>query len=268
MAGLNHKHGQITLYLIAVIPFLLSVVFRAVGATPQHVTEAPDLPGLAFNQYLVNLGRVELRNEHFARYVFHNTSSSAVTIKELRPSCGCLNPRLQKKLFQPGESGEFILRVQAATEQPGSKEYYCDVTYEDTKPRETRVTFKLILPEKKISVQPKSLVFYQPSSEATIREITVTDYRNGRLELLAVESSSKLAHVALGETQIDRHGTRHNKVQVTVTDVPPGVHHCWIKIFTDDPDSAELRVPIRLVGPESHGNDVATDPRHDHNTRR
>ena len=264
MAKLLADHYRTAFYLLAAIPFLLSIVFSAVGAAPREVTEPENRPALVFNQYLVNLGPVELRNEHFARFVFRNKSNVTVKIKELRPSCGCLNPQLPKKSYEPGETGEFFLRVRAATEQPGSKEYYCDVVYEDTQPRETRITFKLILPEKKISVEPRALVFYQPNAEPTTRDITVTDYRNGHLELLGAESSSNLAHVAIGETQIGPQGMRHNKVRITVTQVPAGTHDSLITIFTDDPEFPELKVPIRIVGPEEPGKRVATEPTHGH----
>jgi Protein of unknown function (DUF1573) len=45
-----------------------------------------------------------------ARYTFHNTGQTPVTIKGLRPSCGCTTARLDKKTYAPGEQGEILAR--------------------------------------------------------------------------------------------------------------------------------------------------------------
>lgn len=41
-------------------------------------------------------------------FPFKNTGDSIVTIREVRSSCGCTVARLDKKAYQPGESGEIL----------------------------------------------------------------------------------------------------------------------------------------------------------------
>ena len=257
---------NIFVYAAATMPFLLSIVFHAIGATPQKPAQTTVRPALAFDQYLVHLGDVPLRQTHFARYRFTNRSDRTVTIRELKPSCGCLSPQLKRNVYEPSESGEFYLRVRTATEQPGPNEYYCDVKYDDGTQRSTRVVFKVNLPEKTVIVRPPALMFYQRTDEPTIREISVTDFRPQRLKLLGVECSSKLVQVALGEADFDSEGNHVQKVLVKVGPVPEGRHQATVTILTDDSEFPQLTVPLLIEGPVTAIDRVTTE--HDHLDRR
>ena len=237
------------LLIAAAIPFLLSLVFHSIGPVAQHAALAADRPALAFEQYLVNLREVPPLPAVYASFAFTNTGNRPVTIKTLEPSCSCLAPKLAKKIYQPGERGEFYLHVRTAYESAGPKEYFCNVRYEDGKPRETMLTFKVVLPEKMLNVYPRRLGFYQfNSSEPTTKEIEVTNNRRRRLKLTGVECSSDLVRVAIAEPEIDELGIRRHKVSVTVSEVPPGRHQAAVKIHTDDPMYPELTVPLFLFG--------------------
>lgn len=231
---------------LAAAPFFLAVVFYAIGPRPQPLAAAASRPALAFEQYLVNLGNVEPRREHFARFGFTNTGDRSVRIKELKPSCGCLQPYLERTVLEPGESGEFFLRVQSATETPGKKTYTCKVFYEDPDPREAEVTFKLTLPEQTVTVEPKALIFYQMGDTEMTREIVVTDHRGGSLELTGVRCSTELADVHLNPPETDFDNTPRQTISVTVGHVPRGRHQGLLTISTDDPDFPELRVPLLI----------------------
>jgi len=43
-----------------------------------------------------------------AHYTFKNTGTTAVTIKSVKTSCGCTTAHLDKKVYQPGETGEVV----------------------------------------------------------------------------------------------------------------------------------------------------------------
>jgi hypothetical protein len=45
-----------------------------------------------------------------ARFAFKNTGPTAVTIKRITSSCGCTTARLEKRIYEPGESGEITAR--------------------------------------------------------------------------------------------------------------------------------------------------------------
>ena len=161
MSDSTNPMQQRLLLLIALVPLFLSVVAAVWTATPQAVAKAEPLPSLAFEQYLVNQGDVGVAAVVGAKYYFTNTGTEPLTITKLDPSCGCLRPRLmpgksgkEKKTYEPGESGYFVVSVATANEVPGPHTYSVDVEYNDPQPRQTMVRFRLTLPEKKVTVDP------------------------------------------------------------------------------------------------------------------
>ncbi len=243
----------------ALLPFCLAVVFYVRGPVAQSSAAGAERPALVFDQYLVNYGPVEAAPYHRAKFVFTNRSQHTVKVQKLEPSCGCLNPRLEKMEYAPGESGEFSLRVQAANEKPGPKDYYCKVLYEDTKPREAMVHFKLELPTETVTVQPKSLTFYQLSPGKTTQTITVTNYLRSDMRIVSVESTIPLAEAILGEVKVDAQGVQHHQIQVVVDEVPPGEHQGMVTIDTDDETFSHLNVPFRIYGSVPETADPARD---------
>lgn len=241
--------ARLPLYLAACIPFALGVIFHTIGWRAQAAAKLAPPPALAFDQYLVNLGEVEPTAQVYGRFGFTNTSDHPVTIHELKPSCGCLNPRLEKRTYAPGESGEFYLRVQTANEEPGPKEYFCKVLYEDIEPREVEVRFKVTLPDEQVAVRPRALIFYQPAGGAPppSQKVVVTDYRAMPLRVTSIRCTSDLITATLGDAATDSDGVHRTYLSVAVTGSPtPGKHRALVRIFTNDPEYPELRVPLMI----------------------
>ncbi|OYW22830.1 MAG: hypothetical protein B7Z55_04185, partial [Planctomycetales bacterium 12-60-4] len=142
-------------------PFVLAVFVHAARPSVPLSISLPDRPALAFDQYLIDLGRVQPTTEVQGTFVFENRGQQTVDILEVVPSCGCLQPQLSTRKLAPGETGAVIVRMQPANELPGRKEYYADIRYTDPLPRETRVTFRLELPERQLAVKPRALLIYQ-----------------------------------------------------------------------------------------------------------
>jgi len=49
------------------------------------------------------------------RFTIVNNGRRLIRIKDVRPSCGCVVPRLPKDVLQPGEVTEMIVRFESAT---------------------------------------------------------------------------------------------------------------------------------------------------------
>ncbi len=254
----------------ALLPFCASLLVHVSGVKAQPVQVTTERDGLAFEQYLVNLGSPPPRSEYAARFAFRNIGTKPLKVLKLEPSCGCLSPRLEKMEFSPGELGEFYLRVRAANERPGLHEYTCKLIYDDGQTRESEVRFKITLPTERIEVRPRALTIYQFNNEKTKREIAITDFRAAsedrpltRLEIMDVTCSLSWVEVAAGEAQFDDAGQRQQTVVVTLTEVPPGAHNGSIIVKTNIPEYAELRVPLHIEGPTrpSKASGAASAPR-------
>lgn len=247
----SRQFGRQQLAVMAgLMPFVLAVFVHAFRPSVPLAIAAPDRPALAFDQYLVDLGRVDgVATEVRGTFVFENHGTEPVEIDEVRPSCGCLSPQLSSKVIPPGETGAVILRMQPANESPGRKEFYADVIYRDPQPRETRVTFRLELPERRLAVKPRALIVYQSSDEPTKHLVTVSDSRPNPGQILSVKVSSPYAEATLlGRKITPEHGIETEIEVVVSADVPPGRHEALITIETDDPHSPQLRVPMLMHG--------------------
>ncbi len=248
---INSRWTRRTLLALAILPFVTAGYAHWAGSSVQTSTAGEAKPALAFETYLVDVGPVKETSRTIgARFRFKNLSDKTVTVKELVPSCGCLKPQLDKKIYLPNEVGEFRLKMQTVSESPGQKEYFVDFKYEDVKERSTRLTFKLELPTRRLVVKPKALVIYQFTPGRTVHPVTVSDYRADKnFEIIGAESTTKFAKVAIGNLEVSD-GIRQQKLEVIVEDaIPSGKHKGLIVIKTNDKDFPELYVPIIVQGP-------------------
>jgi hypothetical protein len=227
------------------VPLVVGLVGHAAGNTPRPIGEGPSRPGLAFDQYLVDLGEVPPSEEVFAHFGFRNSGEHTVTVRELSPSCGCLKPELRKRIYQPGESGRFHIRVQTANEAPGPHEYRIAVRYNDPQPREAVVLFRVVLPDNQVFVRPRALIFYQMSDQPTTQEIEIIDRRPEHLRVERVECSKDFVQIEQAGGSTDAAGHWRGKLKITVPgDLPRGRREALVQIVTSDPEYRTLRVPL------------------------
>jgi Protein of unknown function (DUF1573) len=242
-------------FAAATVPFVWSVVVHSgVAPTPLSIS-IPDRPALAFRQYAVDLGLIQPTSEARGTFVFVNRGREAVEIQKVEPSCSCLVPRIERNRVEPGEDSRIVLRVQPANESPGHKELFVDVFYTDPEPRQVRLTFKLDIPERKMTVSPPALMIYHPEgSDSTEATFTVSDGRKKPFEIVGVEATSDLISAVIGERNVTSDGTWQQTVIVTVPgELPAGKNSVLLRIRTTDLDSPELRVPMMLQGPLAAG---------------
>jgi hypothetical protein len=243
---------SLILWTLALVPFGAATLARLHGSAPTLSVPRPALPALAFDQYLVDLGPVQPSSEVRAHFVFRHRGAYPAKILDLKPSCGCLQPRLQKDEYAPGESDVLVLRVLPANEAPGKHEYFVDVKYADPEVREVRVTFRVQLPEKGISVTPPAILVYQFSDRPTVVPVVITDTRNQSWTVHGVSVTLPFVNVAVGEPKHTAAGTFEVPLEAAVAaDVPPGRHHGVITVHTDNAEYPELKIPVLVQGREN-----------------
>ena len=183
---------------------LCGFVFSCVSSRASTSVVATPRSPLAFNQYAINLGRVEPRIQHFAHFSFTNDSDRPIELRDLKTSCGCLKQLKEQTVFEPGEKGRFALRIQSANQTPGQKFYTATAIYgpvgQPDKQFETELTFRIVLPEATVLVRPRVLVVHQSNGRDLTHSIAISDLRSRPLNVLSVESNSDLVRVALQST--------------------------------------------------------------------
>jgi len=199
---------------------------------------------LHFTQPQVQRGTVRSGVPLAHRFEFVNRGAGAVTITDLRASCGCLAPRLEKRIYQPRESGALLLEVNTLSQPAGSNVWRVEVRYHDAGQEHLENLELLAELITEVKVEPAKLIL---STNGTLRhEVIVTDQRPRPFHVTQARCSSPflLAEVKTAEGV----SAAVHRVALQVTEqLPEGKHEEVLSIFTDDPIYPELRVPVTVV---------------------
>jgi hypothetical protein len=193
---------------------------------------------------LVNLGVVREVGLLPARFSFTNRGDEKVHISDLSTSCSCLVPRLDKRDYEPGESGEFSVFIDTPNQDPGHKEYFITLQYEDPVPREVELTYKVLLAELPVTVRPKALMYYLSDAPVRPREVVVTDTREEPLKVTGVESSSPFVTATLVDVAAADAVLGETRVSVSVDPQTPHDTNALLTLTTNDLRFPRLHVPI------------------------
>jgi hypothetical protein len=197
-------------------------------------------------QPLVEKGEVRSGRPLSHRFAFTNRGQHLVEVTEVRPSCGCLAPKLEKRRFEPGESGELLLEVNTLTQPAGANTWRVTLRYKSDDAEHELPLYLSARVVTEISVEPPSLAIYTDTSIG--HEITVIDRRTEPLIVRAVSVSSSHIHTHLGELHRNDAGHWVRSIQVEVlADCPQGTHEEMLRICTSDPEYPELKVPFTIV---------------------
>lgn len=245
--------------IAALSPVLLCLAFQAAGSRPAFSRPAKPKPPLAFHQYMVNLGEVESKRIHDARFWMTNLGEHELEIRDVKTSCGCLADQLEKKTVLPNETTDLALFIRAANQSSGSKHYTATVTYGPVDSPETEyiseVAFRLVLPEQTVTLNPRVLIMHQYQGNRVTHQVDVNDLRDRQLRVLGVSCDAGYIDVELVPHSEIALGSRRNglvaQLRVTAENVPPGPHECVVRIRTTDPEFAEMTLPMRVYGPQT-----------------
>jgi hypothetical protein len=180
------------------------------------------------------------------RFEFVNRGTNAVEILDLRASCGCLTPRLEKRVFVPGEKGTLLLEVNTLTQPAGKHSWNVQVQYRDrdrVQQTQALLTAQLLT---EVSVQPAALVIY--TDAAVSHELLLSDVRPKPLTVTEVHGSASGLTPSVTEQGRTAGGPLVCRIRLAVAaDFPEGRHEAAIRIYTDDPAYRDLKVPVTIV---------------------
>ena len=223
----------------ALMPMLLAFGASLVGPRPADSASGPERSPVVFHQYMVNLGEVPARRNHFGRFAFTNRGDQPIKIRKLVTSCGCLSEHMEKREFAAGETGEFMLRIQSANQTPGNKEYTCEVVYgpvdDESVSWSSDLVFRIALPEQSVTLNPRALIVHQFNSEPTRNVVSIFDTRARPLKATSVECDKSFVTASLlprSELKPDdiEYGVAQ-QVQVIVGETPPGQHDFVVRVI-------------------------------------
>lgn len=241
--------------ILCLFPCLLALVLgRTTASPPLKVTK--DRPNLVFREYMIDAGPspVPLQTRIRQSFFFRNAGEEIVRIKDLVPSCGCLKPEMSRQEIPAGETGEIVLPIETRNEPPGIREYTVTIRYEDPVPRETTLTYRVNLPEKKVTLEPRVLMVMGRTQSTDRDTVTIADHRPERrdspMHLSGVTASSSFFTAAYsGYSAAEGFGRFAIEVNYP-SQIPQGQQRGVITAFTDDPQYPALQIPVLIGTPK------------------
>lgn len=170
-------------------------------------------------------------------YLFRNTGAGPVTITQVKVSCGCTVPELDKKTYMPGESGTLTVTFDPANKNGSIARNITVFTDSELTPSETLLVRALVKPV--VVIEPKIVPFEAIQKGATASkefkiygrtdDFKVTRATVGDPEIFDIEVKD------LGETEYRGEMLRLSTIKVTVKPgARPDNHRSDITIRTND----------------------------------
>jgi Protein of unknown function (DUF1573) len=212
---------------------------------------------LTCEQSGVQTGEVHSGSTLSHRFTLVNNGTETIEILDLKPSCGCLTPRISQRVFAPGTHGILQLDVNTLTQASGPQSWRVTVRYREGQ-QEHEVALQLaatIVTE--VTVTPPEVVLYTNNSIA--HELTLTDRRKTPMTVTAVQPSSPQLRTRLGDWQRNDGGEAVRAIGLEVLpEFPEGRHEETIQIYTSDPEYRELKIPVTII--KRRKNTVSASP--------
>jgi hypothetical protein len=196
-------------------------------------------------EQVVEVGVVRSGAQLHHDFTFVNLGPGPVEVLQLRPSCGCLTPHLDRMVLAPGESAALRLEVNTLTQAAGLETWRVTVRYR-TGGEERELTVGLcgrVVTE--LAVEPAALEV--STAGAFSRTVTLTDGRAQPLTVTAVRTTAPQMRAALAGPGTDAAGRRTWTVRLDVgDDLPVGRREESLLLSTSDPAYPELKIPVTV----------------------
>ena len=202
-------------------------------------------PGLTANTTAVDRGEVRGGPMLQQTFTVTNRFAEPVSIVGLDSGCGCLKRSVSKNELKPGDSAIVTMDLNTLTQPDGPQTWTLKLRYRlaslaQTAPDETldfQVTAKLV---REVSATPPMLAI---STEAgATATVAITDKRKTPFENRKITASTP--HIST------KHSATGGKFAIDLTvdeKLATGTHDETLTVFTNDPDYAELRIPVRII---------------------
>jgi hypothetical protein len=208
---------------------------------------------LRFTQPVVNLGDLRGGPVYSHRFEFVNDSAKPIEIVDFRLGCGCLQPLLDQRVYQPGEKGTLHINIRTLGQPQGGRTWQAQVQYRDAgMPAECAIAIGANL-HNEISVEPSIVAM---TVETALRqEITIKDHRKSPMKIISVRVSTPAIGVIMQPTS---GGITKVTIEVSRAGLTAAKQDELLTIYTDDPHYRHLQVPIMLT--KAQRNKVSAAP--------
>ena len=156
---------------------------------------------LKWDKPVQSFQRTPADGEIEVHFTFRNAGAGPVTIRTLRPSCGCTTAHLEKKTFAPGEAGEVVAHF-VFGDRKGPHRKTIEVRTDDA-PTEPVVLDLRVNIHDPLTIAP-ALVFWKRGEPGEAKTVQLTADAGQHVRIKSVASSNprlpaKLETIKIGE---------------------------------------------------------------------
>jgi hypothetical protein len=191
---------------------------------------------------VVDLGEIRGGRRLAHRFELRNEGAGPVKIIEVQRGCGCLAPRLEESVLEPGAKTTLHFELRTLGQAEGPHTWNATVRYREAAEVKSLALALRGTIRSEVTVQPAILGLIVEKSARS--EIVLTDARARPLRVTGAEARSPAVKVA----EIIPDG-KTTKIVLTadVEALAPGRHEGMLHIFTDDAEYEELQVPVLVT---------------------
>lgn len=175
-----------------------------------------------------------------------NRGRQAVDITDVRPSCGCLSHKLNRRHLEPGDFATLRLEINTLTQPAGPQIWRIRLAYLEGR---QAGDLDLVLSGRvvtEVTVEPAAIAVY--ASAALSTRVTLYDKRPRPLTVTRASTTSSHVLVRLDEAHRDEAGQTTQVIHLDIAaDFPEGLHDETLSLITADPEYRELRVPFKVI---------------------
>jgi len=169
-------------------------------------------PEITFEKEIYDFGQIGPRTKNTGKFKFTNTGNSLLKIGKLGKSCGCTVPKLTKKEYAPGESGEITVTYTASRGRGVvSKRVY---VYSNDKARPKvalTVKGKIVL---KVVTKPERVQVLLKGENAGCPKITLSSVDNKPFAIKSFSSPGHFITAAFDSTKTETKFVLEPKVDI------------------------------------------------------
>jgi Protein of unknown function (DUF1573) len=200
---------------------------------------------LAFDPPTIDLGEVKAGQVFSYQIKVTNTASSAITMQELKSSCGCIQPTLEPSTLAPGASGTLKLDINTLVSNPGPTTYGIKLRYPEAaqlKEQQFIITGRVV---QEIVVTPSAITCY--GEKPRPQTITILDKRTTPIKPIKLERTSPYLDVEWVKPDTTQTAAQYALKVSVRDDLPAGRHDHEVVVYTTDVTYPVLRIPITIV---------------------
>jgi len=154
---------------------------------PKADANAPG-PEIRFDKIVHEFGEVGPGTVNICEFGFKNVGEALLKIIDVKPDCGCTLFTLEKKEYEPGESGMLKIKYHATT-QPGVVTRRVPVISNDKAKPEITLTLKATIVAR-VDYQPKTLNLLLKDKDQALPQVTLTSVDGKPFSVTSVKSTA------------------------------------------------------------------------------